>query len=326
MQALHSSASPLSALPSAVQQTLFTGAVKAGLSQLSSLPQANEQRYISSTSSSSSNTASNRLDPAASDAAEVVSSVIATIGRLRLQRVRELVGTRGALPLLFPRFELGYTYASSAVTASIGHTPITATVEDGDTAPYVPRIELGHRLPHVWLSSSNRSTSSSDTMEMLSTLDLVGSSSVAHIVSKAGVTVADSANARVGPPCFLLLVFAGADACIWEMAADTATIPVAVVAVATSEAGVPPIAAQSSSRAPRAPKAAFMDSTGELRRLWREASLGTDGCVLVRPDGHVAWLHAGLTACVGQGHVAPPVLELHAALDSALLVGNKQRE
>ena len=66
------------------------------------------------------------------------------------KNVRSILDSGGSLPLVFPRYELGFSYDSSALLMN-GST-------SGDTEGYVPRLKEGHRMPHVLvkvLSSSH---------------------------------------------------------------------------------------------------------------------------------------------------------------------------
>lgn len=58
------------------------------------------------------------------------------------RNVQKILGSGGSLPLVFPRFELGYSYNPDDVT-KINHVD--------DSAGYHPRMQVGHRLPHVEL-------------------------------------------------------------------------------------------------------------------------------------------------------------------------------
>ena len=62
-------------------------------------------------------------------------------------------------------------------------------------------------------------------------------------------------------------------------------------------------------------KATLVDTSGEWRRSWSSAGLGDGGAVLVRPDGHVGWVHTGRMATDDESEVA---LENTAALPAVL--------
>ena len=54
------------------------------------------------------------------------------------KNVRSILESGGSLPLVFPRYELGFSYDNVATSN-----------ESSDTAGYVPRLRVGHRMPHV---------------------------------------------------------------------------------------------------------------------------------------------------------------------------------
>ena len=54
-----------------------------------------------------------------------------------VRNVRKILGSGGGLPLLFPRYEIDFSYDQAR---SLDH--------DDDTAGYYPKVAVGHRLPH----------------------------------------------------------------------------------------------------------------------------------------------------------------------------------
>ena len=67
-------------------------------------------------------------------------------GNLITQRVRHILESGGGLPLLFPRYEIDFSYN------------INDCLEDkDDTAVYNPRLAVGRRLPHILLQFVGRS-------------------------------------------------------------------------------------------------------------------------------------------------------------------------
>jgi len=59
-------------------------------------------------------------------------------GDLISQRIRNILQSGGGLPLIFPRFEIGFSYDAE-----------NNLDEKDDTAGYYPKIAFGRRLPHV---------------------------------------------------------------------------------------------------------------------------------------------------------------------------------
>lgn len=65
----------------------------------------------------------------------------------RVERnVRSILERGGSLPLVFPRFELGFSYTAGR-SATVRET--AEAKSDNDTAGYFPRLKVGHRMPHI---------------------------------------------------------------------------------------------------------------------------------------------------------------------------------
>ncbi|KAL7428840.1 hypothetical protein ACHAXM_001579, partial [Skeletonema potamos] len=68
------------------------------------------------------------------------------------RNVRSILESGGSLPLVFPKYEIGFSYE---------HDTAQSKKEDAsaDTKGYYPRMKVGHRLPHVILEVSRSSFS-----------------------------------------------------------------------------------------------------------------------------------------------------------------------
>lgn len=153
-------------------------------------------------------------------------------------------------------------------------------------APYVPSTLVGARLPHAAIRARapGRLLEAGGAHEVASTLDL---------------------PAAAGTALVLLLSQSSAQAA-WESAAAAAEaatgVPVLPVVAAQSADG---IAGGGAGAAPGT--TVVQDTEGAWLRL---RGVAPEGALLVRPDGHIAWRHAG-----GQGQLAA---ELEAAVRAVM--------
>lgn len=130
------------------------------------------------------------------------------------RNVRSILEGGGSLPLVFPRYELGFSYDPNGRTEG-SHA---GNDDSGDSAGYVPRLKVGHRMPHVLVEVLATSADKDDegwaVMETLnlcrtgSSRDLAGanSDSAVHI----SLTDISSQLRRVhsySSPVFTLLAF-----------------------------------------------------------------------------------------------------------------------
>jgi 2-polyprenyl-6-methoxyphenol hydroxylase-like FAD-dependent oxidoreductase len=63
------------------------------------------------------------------------------------KNVNGILEKRGSLPLVFPMYELGFSYCSRDKYDTVHDED---ELKD-DTAGYFPRLKVGHRMPHVWV-------------------------------------------------------------------------------------------------------------------------------------------------------------------------------
>ncbi|KAL7460177.1 hypothetical protein ACHAXS_000639 [Conticribra weissflogii] len=79
--------------------------------------------------------------------------------------VRAILECGGSLPLVFPSYELGFAYDDEKNSRN----PSAAM----DTAGYVPRLQVGHRLPHVIVEVLDASKDRSDCLTDLDSIDSI---------------------------------------------------------------------------------------------------------------------------------------------------------
>ena len=207
---------------------------------------------------------------------------------MRAAAAARVIESGAALPLLFPRHELGFAYddASAAATAP---PPADDADADGAAPPpdpdiedeaYAPSTAAGARLPHHWLASG-------DDAAEVSTLDLLAA--------------ADGA-----PRCAL---FVAADGAAPWLAAARALPPDAAPHVVVVR---PPDGGGGETAAEGVEVRVVRDASGG----WAEKrQVGAGGALLVRPDGHVAWR---CRAADGPPAEAEAAAQLEAALTRAL--------
>ena len=114
---------PTNLLPMKVRQEMFRNLVTIAMMPLGSLlpSSSKDERSSSSTLSMPHSFHANHLR----------------------SNVQKILQSGGSLPLVFPRYEIGFSYESNMSKG------ITTMDEEDDTAGYNPRLRVGHRMPHV---------------------------------------------------------------------------------------------------------------------------------------------------------------------------------
>ncbi|KAL3767051.1 hypothetical protein ACHAWU_004549 [Discostella pseudostelligera] len=79
--------------------------------------------------------------------------------------VNAILENKGSLPLVFPRYELGFSYSSRDKYDVVGDKE-----ELTDTAGYFPRLKAGHRMPHVLVDVMTSQSSDGDVQVSLTTI------------------------------------------------------------------------------------------------------------------------------------------------------------
>ncbi|KAL3772353.1 hypothetical protein ACHAW5_010355 [Stephanodiscus triporus] len=69
--------------------------------------------------------------------------------------VRRILESGGSLPLVFPRYELGFSYGQR--NDSVDRNFANDEDEFDDAAGYAPRLKVGHRMPHVLVEAATPS-------------------------------------------------------------------------------------------------------------------------------------------------------------------------
>ena len=189
--------------------------------------------------------------------------------RLVTRNVRKILEQGGGLPLLFPKFELGFGYGEK----------LSENEEEWkhDSMGYTPQIKVGHLLPHVELQVMNYTKKDYSNLAIL----------VNKKDSSGGVRISSSdlpAQLRTDDPCFVLLFLNASERDPPELvcnAFDTAKIECGV-----SIASVEVICTD---KQPTATLSSFdlvvKDVGANLSKM-----IDTDDPVVIvlRPDGHVA--------------------------------------
>ena len=99
-------------------------------------------------------------------------------GNVLCGRVAAILKRGGGLPLLFPQYDIGFTYSPNCQGSSI--MAVEAAEPLHDIAPYTPRVRVGHRLPHFKMQVLSHSISRSQSS--------VKPRSVFGIASNASIT------------------------------------------------------------------------------------------------------------------------------------------
>ena len=73
------------------------------------------------------------------------------VSNIMANNVADILRRGEGLPLLFPRYELGFTYGQGSL---YGHDRVAKSASENtslheDTADYMPQLRIGHRLPHI---------------------------------------------------------------------------------------------------------------------------------------------------------------------------------
>ena len=189
-------------------------------------------------------------------------------GERIMRNVREKLGQGQGLPLLFPRYEVGFGYGEER---GLG--------EGDDTAGFFPTIEVGRRLPHVELDVVVPSCS--EDCAFPSTVSL----------TDVGAQLRNLLKDRISAPAFTIIItgsFASMHPQVRDILQATASassdsgIAIDIVII---ESGKDAALGISTEYALDGNTLLLLDSTTKL-----PSNLKFEGIVLVRPDGHVAKL------------------------------------
>ena len=118
-----------SPLPLSVRQDIFRTLLKTALYPLS---------WLRSTTTPTTNS-----DNSGSDFTNTDTDWLSYANHLR-SNIRQILDTGAGLPLLFPRFEIGFTYHTTG-----SKTSTTTAKKSNDTVPEVPHLRVGRLVPHV---------------------------------------------------------------------------------------------------------------------------------------------------------------------------------
>jgi 2-polyprenyl-6-methoxyphenol hydroxylase-like FAD-dependent oxidoreductase len=162
---------PMNLLPMTVRQDMFRNLVKLAMMPLGSLLPSSSNDELSSSSSSTS------LSMPYSFHANHIKS-----------NVQKILRGGGSLPLVFPRYEIGFSYESSCksnmgITTKDGKTE----EEEDDTAGYIPRLCVGHRMPHVIVELTRITLSPNTHVDKCDELVLEGISAVTELATPSRI-------------------------------------------------------------------------------------------------------------------------------------------
>lgn len=184
--------------------------------------------------------------------------------------VRHLLRQGGGLPLLFPKFELGFGYGDNDARCGANSEDWTQ-----DSMGYTPEVKVGHLLPHVELEVLNVHKETYPNLQPIQGTD----------AERVIITSSDlPARLQVSGPCFALLVLNASDISSSEIVRNG-------VKAIQAEYGMEVRFVQVV--APNQPPSAMMTYDLMVREVDSKLSsmIGRTEVpimILIRPDGHVA--------------------------------------
>jgi len=205
--------------------------------------------------------------------------------------VRAILESGGSLPLVFPSFELGFAYDEE----KNNWNPNAAM----DTAGYVPRVKVGHRLPHVVVEVFDASKDQNVclTERDVASMKVHSEKGFSDCISLADISSQLRQKLSVVDPIFNLLPVFSENI---DDRTNTAKLIKSIADEFEMNTVVTPVF-------PKRPRSKFegvvlVDKNQKLYTLAkREALPGTAdnsndqiAIIMVRPDGHVAsvsWIH-----------------------------------
>jgi 2-polyprenyl-6-methoxyphenol hydroxylase-like FAD-dependent oxidoreductase len=184
------------------------------------------------------------------------------------RRIEEVVQSGEALPLLFPAYDIGYTYGAGGAARREGGR---ARFQE-PMALYTPCVESGSRFPHVWLREK------SGRGEVISSLDLVDprGGHVLFVAEQADGLMAPSSEEEEG----------GEGVSVVVRTQDFEVVPMAEALVefgkchghAAFAGGDTSVWMEEEER----------QEDDEAEAAWTSLWGATSGRLWVRPDGHIA--------------------------------------
>jgi 2-polyprenyl-6-methoxyphenol hydroxylase-like FAD-dependent oxidoreductase len=179
--------------------------------------------------------------------------------------VRHILRQGGGLPLLFPKYELGFGYGDNSCADSEDWTQ--------DSVGYTPQAKVGHLLPHVELAVLNF------CKETYPNLQVIQDTETTTVI----ITSSDlPSQLRVGGPCFALLVLNALDDSLEVVQITLETIKTEFSMDICIVQVVPP------NKRPNTTSMydlVVQDIDSKLSSMVR---MEEPVMVLVRPDGHIA--------------------------------------
>jgi 2-polyprenyl-6-methoxyphenol hydroxylase-like FAD-dependent oxidoreductase len=178
--------------------------------------------------------------------------------------LRSILQRGGGLPLLFPKYELGFSYG--AEDEAEGSNTEKDCWKD-DTLGYDPKVEVGRLLPHVTVEVVSASSSLYPNLQWIS--------------DSRTITTSDlPSQMRMNDPCFVLLVVGHHegqdDDQLWKKRTEkiaSSNLPL--------ESKMARVVTERPKNAPSGDDTlVLLDESGQLQSM-------TKGIVVLRPDGHI---------------------------------------
>ena len=278
---------PMSFLPLQAQQTMFRQLVQVAMMPLGSLTSSLQQTTTKSFHA-------NHIE----------------------KNVRLILESGGSLPLVFPRYELGFAYDDDTISKK------TVPNASEDTAGYYPRVKVGHRLPHVvvenlmcsngnmngWIvvEAPNQQARGASSLCNASAAGNSADASDSLYISLVDISSQLRSASSYSTPIFTLLAVGPTLTCptspvhnVVESITNKFDFPLVLAHVLSER---PHDKTSWNTNNPQDEVKLFVDEQQALMKVLKnEPSLSfssecdqTDAIIMVRPDGHVAavsWIH-----------------------------------
>lgn len=183
------------------------------------------------------------------------------------KNIRKILGSGGGLPLLFPRYEVGFGYSSSTSLLD----------ENDDTAGFIPSLKVGLRLPHIPVKVVDQEEIETGIISSSSMLSLTDIES--QLRSRWTDPIA---------PSFCLIIFDLTQNTYIEQLKEKLAVDVDVVVEIYSDPNQASKRLQECSLEPNGHAVLQMTLPlcSSIQELRDKSTSGTFS-VLVRPDGHI---------------------------------------
>ena len=202
------------------------------------------------------------------------------------KNVRSILDGGGSLPLVFPKFELGFAYSAKS-----------AIDQPGDSAGYVPKLEVGHRMPHVLVdllpSSAGEGDKGCGDFETLNQSE-ISLTDISSYMRQVHACQSPMFIALACGPGLAKSELASVLARTVDDAAKTWNVPIALVHVFPAQTEVSSTGQDNKERESYGISAVqAVDTQQTLHKLLQQHGRSTEGAltnalIMIRPDGHIA--------------------------------------